>query len=723
MLTVGMAVGRYVLAVLAVAFVAPATTQAQFKVTVAARYCPTYEAITANLARNDIQESLRDLGPNSPYTPGQSIDPDREASSQPLCRPLPNWRFTLGRGYRTRAVSGPWGNLSIVTNRFPDSIVTGDSVPLLNASGADTGRTLAGAVTIELSGEQANLASQSSRLWLEGGTPEDPVLYNPFPGQYGFGALRCAHDNLNGDNVEYIDFRLAERHVFCFAYYVTPPPDSGTIIVRKVVAGPSELAAHDFQYEGNVTFNASGRFSLTAAPGRSDEERFYRAEVQPGQTPWTVREIPQPGWELLGDLTCTSETGASGIAIPAGSGQAEIRLAASDTVTCTYRNGLTPPPSGLRVGKITRGATGRTAFNISGAALDAQATVTTTDEGVPVFESLPEAPPGDYEITETPRERDGGRWVRRNVRCNGRLQPPFSDPLRIPVPEGAGVFCLWLNEFVPNGSIRVRKITSGATATTRFTIRPVGADPPQVYHQHATTTREGAAVTATGDSTEDIQLGTYEIQELAPTGSDEGTWRLESVICNGVPYGSAQGRVRIRLTTDDPDLTCTFTNVFRRETPGQPGGGDGDEGGTGGETTTANPRTNLRITKRVVPTAIVRGQPVRYTVVVANTSRVTARNVVIDELRPPTHRRVRIQAPAGVRCRGARPLRCVIGDLPPGRRVALRATYTTPLIGRVINRVAVHTSTAETRLSDNRASATLRVYRSGDPCPKGVFRC
>ena len=65
-------------------------------VTIVARQCPEYTDITANRARNDIQESLKDLGPDTPYTAGEPIDPDIEADSQPNCTPLPNWRFTLG---------------------------------------------------------------------------------------------------------------------------------------------------------------------------------------------------------------------------------------------------------------------------------------------------------------------------------------------------------------------------------------------------------------------------------------------------------------------------------------------------------------------------------------------------------------------------------------------------------------------------------------------------
>ena len=78
-------------------------------VTIVARQCPQYTDITANRARNDIQESLKDLGPDTPYDAGEPIDPDIEADSQPNCTPLPNWRFTLGTGYQSQAVERPVG--------------------------------------------------------------------------------------------------------------------------------------------------------------------------------------------------------------------------------------------------------------------------------------------------------------------------------------------------------------------------------------------------------------------------------------------------------------------------------------------------------------------------------------------------------------------------------------------------------------------------------------
>ena len=158
-----------------------------------------------------------------------------------MCKPLVGWEFTLGTGYGSHAVTGPWGSLLIVTDPFPraPSIVTQALTPLLDQNGLPVGRQqLAGAVTIELTPQERAQANQASQLWAQGGTPTDPDLDQKFPGPaYGFGGLRCATDNLNGDNVEYVFFPTGVQHVFCYGLYVTPPPTSGTITIQKAGHG------------------------------------------------------------------------------------------------------------------------------------------------------------------------------------------------------------------------------------------------------------------------------------------------------------------------------------------------------------------------------------------------------------------------------------------------------------------------------------------------------
>jgi hypothetical protein len=94
---------------------APADTG--YWVTIAARVCPSYTDISANKARNNIMESLRDLGPDTPYVDALAsslVDPTIEQLSQPNCKALPGWRFRLGTGIAPNRVVGTWGSLSVV---------------------------------------------------------------------------------------------------------------------------------------------------------------------------------------------------------------------------------------------------------------------------------------------------------------------------------------------------------------------------------------------------------------------------------------------------------------------------------------------------------------------------------------------------------------------------------------------------------------------------------
>ena len=72
-------------------------------VTIAARSCPAYTDITANRARNNIMESLEDLGVDTPYGQGGRpllVDPATEAEFQPIAR-----RSGTGSSRSARATS------------------------------------------------------------------------------------------------------------------------------------------------------------------------------------------------------------------------------------------------------------------------------------------------------------------------------------------------------------------------------------------------------------------------------------------------------------------------------------------------------------------------------------------------------------------------------------------------------------------------------------------
>ena len=422
-------------------------------VTIAARECPRYIDITANKARNNIQESLRNLGADTPYEDSDVVDLATEEAVQPNCMPLTGWRFTLGTAIAGQKVTGYWGSLSVVSGAYDTDVTTLASVPERDDAGSPIGdSTVAGATTIELTQAQADRAPSGS-LWIQGGTPADPILaaVPEMAGKYAFGALRCATDDVNGDNVEYMSFPSGSRHIFCFAYYVTPPPESGTIIVRKQVANPPG-ADQTFTFEGNISFTENHRFDLTVNDGEPSSATFYRAETRPGDLPWRVTELVPAGWALVG-LSC--EQGASTVTVDRDEAAVSIRLAAGDTVTCTYTNVLRPLSGRLLISKITQDGVGTFDFGVrpTGGGAILRSSATTTQPGAPAL-ALPgplALDPGEYVVGEGRPAVRGGRWVQtagelqrsgapgdrarhgqgdRRTRCGVRVREPLR-PVRL----------------------------------------------------------------------------------------------------------------------------------------------------------------------------------------------------------------------------------------------------------------------------------------------------
>jgi hypothetical protein len=689
-------------------------------VTFAARYCDDYTDVTANRERNNIQESLRDLGADTLYGAGEAVQPAKEQLGQPDCHPLPDWRFTLGTGHQTRAVVGPWGALARVTNPYDTSIVTLPSVPLLDVFGQDTGQTIAGAITVELTDEQAARTATSSSLWVQGGVPDDPVLDRVFPSEYGFAALRCSLDNLNGDNVEWVTYPTGGRHVFCFAYYVRPPPTSGTIVVRKVVDDPDATAPTDFRYEGNVSYTADHSFTLRASHGTPASETFHRGDTRAGEEPWTFREDPRAGWALT-SLDCASRTGESVTLADVETGAVSVRLAAGDTVTCTYVNRLRPPVSGLELSKVTFGDVGRFGFVVDGQNARRSLSLVTQTTGVPVASDAIELPTGTYAVDESlPDRTAAGRWLLDDVTCDGRSRGT-SLPLSVTLTAGSGHFCQFANRFEPAGSITIRKRTVGATGTVGFVV--FRNDEISFERElRATTRAKRVPVRATGDDLSDLPLGDYTIVETGPAPRRDGEWSVDSVACDGALYPSAQGRIEVRLTAAHPHLDCTYTDRFRAiaepptdVTPPNPEEppGPGPRIGVAGLSKANRPRADLRVTKRVSTPVTTVGSLVRYTIVVVNRGPDTARKLSGVEFGPRARDVVRLRISRGRCFTGRRPIVCRVASLAPGRRVVVRVVVRAGRARRLVNHVAVSTSTADPNLRNNRARAALLIRRTG----------
>jgi hypothetical protein len=711
-----MAVRRWAgaaLFMLALVDAAPALATHQRLVTIAARVCPSYEAITANRARNNIQESLRDLGADTPYgtrlPDGRVIpsvvSPAIEAEFQPLCSPLQGWRFKLGRGIGGTD-EGVWGALSRVSGPYalPD-ISTKSSVPLRDEFGHPIGAgvRLEGAETIHLTHDQVEQATSRDKLWIQGGVPGAPITGDQ--DAYAFGALRCATDILNGDNVEWIGYpEGGVDHVFCFAYYVSPAPTSGTIVVEKRIVGPDGTPPQTVRFTGNISYettpDGTGFFDLTASLSNPGSMSFIRA----AGSNWYFEEQVPPGW-TLDPPTCVS-AGASSTYTVAGS-RVTVALAAGDTMHCTFVNRYSPPVSGLLIRKVTRGALGTFRFSVDGGPFDIKAK--TLSEGA-AYEAVPELTdlePGRHTITEQIPQSDAGEWSRESVFCGPRARGA-APVVVVVIPAGAGHVCTFTNRFTHAGAIRITKRTLNADATTRFQIRPLD-DPEVEFEQIAETTADGPPVVAEGDRTTAIPLGDYAIQETTSSvDGRDGLWRVASIVCDRIPVWSEQGRIVIRLTAADPRANCAFTNeLVRRDPPPEPPEPeppgppvppgpvpDPSEGGIAGETAESDP-AELRVTKTASPRRITLGEVARYRVVVRNLGPGPARQVTVVE-RTRASRGVILSARTSQgRCFERPPRHCSLGRLRAGARAEVTVRARPDRLGRIRNVVAVNTGTRQ----------------------------
>ncbi|MDQ1308013.1 MAG: hypothetical protein QG671_3847, partial [Actinomycetota bacterium] len=539
-----------------------ADAAATYKVTFAARWCPTYDDIRANKARNNIMESLQNLGPDTNYGSGDPVAvPQEDAAPQSACTPFSDWLFQLGSGIDGRT---PGTNLSKVSNPGP-TVSTVASVPELDAAGKPTGRSIAGAITLTLSQAQVDAASKR-QLWIQGGTAGDPLGQASFPGQFGFGALRCANDNVNGDNVEYVNFTSSQRHVFCYYYAVRPPPKAGIIVIKKALSGISSSDVV-FNFGGNTSYNPGGAFSLKG--GQSIE--FVRGATADTGFKWRVTETVPDGWRLA--VTCDKQ-GASQTEF-VGTNGVDISLVSGDKVTCTFTNAPNPPPNTLEIGKFADGADGTFGYDVrapSSAQLGS-GTVTVKDQRIGSMGKYDVTEPGLYKVTETLPNPANGEWALTAVKCQGAVGTVVNArTASIEVTSlnaRSGSYCVLVNTFTPNvGSITVRSQTvGGAGGESSYQVGLVDSPPgvPPLRNQQADNTAANTFVTASpvtaADDTSTLDPGAYRIAAFGPTATSAGAWLLTAATCAGGTVGltdRATGQVTVTLPVRGK-VVCDFT--------------------------------------------------------------------------------------------------------------------------------------------------------------------
>ena len=698
-----------------------------YYVTFVARSCPSYDDIFANRARNDIQESLKDLGPPSPYSGNFLVDPSVEdLPPQDVCSALPHWKFTMGTSYESRAVTGPWGSLSKVTDPFDTRIVTKHYTPLYDEHHAQIGdQLISGATTIELTQAEREQANSADQLWVQGGTPDDPVLADKYPGpQYGFAALRCAVDDLNGDNVEYVYFPAGVTHVFCYAFYVLPPPTSGTITIEKRVVGAPAGEAPSFHFNGSLSFDPDG-FSL--ANGQSQD--FYRA----GANDWQVTEDHVDHYRLT-SVNCTAVAADGGPGTSTSTvddATTTIGLVADEHVTCIYTNTYREPSGGLSIDKITRGGVG--AFHFTVRAHDGSSThhavATTTEPGVPAAAapSLDDLSPGDYSVREYSPHTDLGRWHTVAVHCTHSPHAvAHAHVVHVIVHSGEDTHCVFVNRFIPAGSIAISKISHGQTGTFAFLIQRERHSQTQ-YLQHATTMSAGASADATpatpADATNHLQLGEYLITEQFPPSEPNGAWSLDSIACNGVLMPFERGTVHLRLTQAVPSVHCTFVDSHASNpdpptpphppdppTPTPPPIPPAPPTPAPPTPDPAYAKTDLSITKQALTPVIIAGHAVTYRITVRNHGPDAAERVVVTD---GGHGKAQVLSarPSRGRCEiRARVTACLLGNLKAGAHATIISrVIPDPSYRRFRNTVVVGSATAETKLANNRAHAIVKI--------------
>lgn len=723
---------------------APASATHDRWVTFAARVCENFQQVTANRARNNIQESLQDLGANTPYgTAGvpNEVSPAIEAEFQPPppepgCQPLAGWKFKLGEDYSTKTDVGFWGALSRVEDTYDDTDITTAATTALydryhrRVTSGGQGVDIAGATTIELTPEQRAQSTSAQSLWAQGGVPGTPITGGS---DYAFAALRCATDNLNGDNVEFIAYPTGVSHVFCFAYYVKPAPEPGKIIVTKQLAPenlPSSFPRQTVRFTGNISYQQDSQgvrfFNLTAGPGDPGSIEFDRA----AGIEWTFEEQAPTAGFTAGTPTCTTSlTGDAASDITINGLAVAVDLAAGDTVRCTFVNTAIRPPVGqLVLRKVTKNNVGTFGFNVDevNGPISGSRTITTqTEENAYEASPLTGLVPGDYRITETLPDSNAGRWRLGNVFCNGVATDIVGgNRVTATVPATGGLSCTFTNAFRHAGAISLSKETVNGVGTTRFQIRPT-ADSQIEYEQFATTREPGVRVEAEGDRTTGIPLGEYAIQETtASVVGDNGLWVVVRVECDRAPEASQGGRIVIRLTTENPTIHCHFVNRLVRIDPPEPEPLPPEppppsppvvvpDGGVLPES--ADNLAELRVTKTGTPPRITSGERARYRVVVRNRGPATARSVVLAEHGRPAHATFLRGRTSKGSCRARPPRFCSLGNLRPGRRVVITVVAVPRRLGRVKNVVAVHTGTPQRTRRGKIARAAVVVVPSQAP--------
>ncbi len=436
-------------------------------------------------------------------------------------------------------------------------------MPILNPDGTPSGKTLDGALIYKLTDQQLDLAKNNA-LWVQGGTVANPQLENRYGDKYGFASLRCAVDNNNADNVEYVAYRPGYRNVFCYAYYVSPAPTPAEVTITKKIAGSTSIN-QGFTFDSNLSYDPSGTFGLTVNSGTPASQDFIRANSTALGGTYNVKEEIPDGWKL-DSITC-SRTGtavtASTWIIDQASASVAISLSGNDHVSCVYTDSPPLSPT-LVIWKVTKGRVGGPfTFEVRGPVNhDLTATTTAAEEPKEATEggtSPTDYTPGTYTITEKlPAATRSGSWQFEQSYCNSHTLRTgrSADPkITVELKNNLGDDCFFRNVFKPAERIIVRLKAIGGTGTAlAYITSPTKYPKPSPFK--GTTIQDSKGVTAYNER--DLPLEDYDIQSTGPVANPtKGTWTLVTFTCAKGDYTKhGRQKVTIRLTDAEPNADC-----------------------------------------------------------------------------------------------------------------------------------------------------------------------
>lgn len=391
----------------------PATAQGTgtgFFVTLAARECPEYSDVMANLLRNDLQESLEDLGPDSTHGWGQPVGPGVESTISPNCTPLEDWTFTLGDGFGTRI----------------DGLTTvGEPAAVLNPTQASV--------------------------------PELDQDANPTGAHHAF-CYYYAVDKppLAGEIVvrKQLADGATDSRAFNFTGNVTYDPDQKFNVDTwsgSGVGGPFDYTGTDPVGTATTT-DPNTPVEAGTASGLSGNGTWTITQTMPPPTAsghWTVEMVQCNGTTVAAETTDTTAT----ITIPAG----------TTAQQCLFTNKYHPDGS-ITVTKTTEGGAGTfsytlTAENTDAAAPDMAATepavasVTTEKAGEPASTTVEGLATGRYTIVELETDDpDGDHWDLTGATCDSGGDLEYGDGITLELTEDdPHVECTFQNKLTHKG--------------------------------------------------------------------------------------------------------------------------------------------------------------------------------------------------------------------------------------------------------------------------------